>query len=221
VETPERLAALYLLAKVDALATGPAAWTPWRQALIRELVAKVQRVFERGEMGDEVAERLTDAIDRIRELLDGEPPEEVERFILRMPRSYFLSIPAEQIARQYATIEVTEPARAWLYREQLREILDRKQINVVSAMLKRWCTNVKRSKVEPMKQVAKMIHTHFDGVIAWAQTRQTNGFLEAINGLFQAAKRKARGYGRLQTMRVVIFLVAGNLDFSSINPHAA
>jgi|GEM_PF-2811930 transposase len=29
-------------------------------------------------------------------------------------------------------------ARAWLYREHLREILDRKQINVVSAMLKQW-----------------------------------------------------------------------------------
>ena len=45
-------------------------------------------------------------------------------------------------------------ARAWLYREQLREILDRKQINVVSAMLKRWCANVRRSKVEAMKKVA-------------------------------------------------------------------
>ena len=112
-------------------------------------------------------------------------------------------------------------ARAWLYREQLREILDRKQINVVSTMLKRWCANVMRSKVEPMKKVAGIIRKHFDGVIAWAQTRQTDGFLEAINGLFQAAKRKARGYGRFQTMRVVIFLVAGNLKFSAINPHAA
>jgi [protein-PII] uridylyltransferase len=105
VETPERLGALYLLAKADALATGPSAWTPWRQALIRELVAKVQRVFERGEMGVEVAERLADAVDLVRELLPGERPEEVERFILRMPRSYFLSIPPAQIARHYATIE--------------------------------------------------------------------------------------------------------------------
>ena len=105
VETPERLGALYLLAKADALATGPSAWTPWRQALIRELVAKVQRVFERGEMGVEVAERLADAVDLVRELLAGERPEEVERFIMRMPRSYFLSIPPAQIARHFATIE--------------------------------------------------------------------------------------------------------------------
>ena len=112
-------------------------------------------------------------------------------------------------------------ARAWLYREQLREILDRKQINVVSAMLAQWCTNVMRSKVEPMKEVAAMIRKHFDGIVAWAQTRQTNGFIEAINGLFQAAKRKARGYTRFQTMRTVLFLIAGKLDFSAINPYAA
>ena len=104
IGTPERLAALYLLAKADARATGPAAWTSWRQTLIRELVAKVQRVFERGEMGVEVAERLTDAIGRVRELLADEPDVDLERFILRMPRSYFLSVPPAQIARHFATI---------------------------------------------------------------------------------------------------------------------
>jgi transposase len=48
----------------------------------------------------------------------------------------------------------------------LRAILDRKQINVVAAMLKQWCTNVLRSKVAPMKEVARMIRRHFDGILA-------------------------------------------------------
>jgi transposase len=60
----------------------------------------------------------------------------------------------------------------------------------VRALVAQWCTNVMRSKVEPMKQVATMIRTHFDGIVAWTRSRQTNGFIEAINGLFQAAKRK-------------------------------
>lgn len=112
-------------------------------------------------------------------------------------------------------------ARAWLYREQLREILDRKQINVVRDLLKQWCVNVMRSKVEPMKDVATLIRNHLEGIVAWAQTRQTNGFLEALNGLFQAAKRKARGYGRASTIRTVIFLLAGKLDLFKLNPHVA
>jgi len=112
-------------------------------------------------------------------------------------------------------------ARAWIYREHLRAILDRKQINVVSTMLRQWCTNVMRSRVAPMKEVARMIRKHFNGIVAWTQTRQTNGFIEALNGLFQAAKRKARGYTRFATMRTVIFLIAGKLDFTPVNPYAA
>ena len=110
-------------------------------------------------------------------------------------------------------------ARAWLYREQLRAILERKQVNVMATLLRGWCANVMRSKVEPMKEVAAMVRRHFDGIVAWARTRQTNGLIEAVNGLFQAAKRKARGFVRFETMRTVLFLIAGKLDFSVFNPH--
>ncbi len=46
------------------------------------------------------------------------------------------------------------------------------------------------------------------------------GFLEALNGLFQPAKRRARGFKRMSTIRTVIFLIAGKLDFHMVNPHA-
>lgn len=114
---------------------------------------------------------------------------------------------------------LTVTARAWTYKEKLREILDRKQINVVRRRLAHWCGCVMRSKVEPMKDVARLVRRHLEGIVAWAQTRQTNGFLEALNGLFQAAKRRARGYTRIQTITTVIFLIAGKLDFNLINPH--
>jgi len=110
-------------------------------------------------------------------------------------------------------------ARAWIYKEQLRDLLDRKQINVMRDSLLHWCVCVMRSKVEPMKEVAGLVRRHLEGIVAWAQTRQTNGFLEAINGLFQAAKRRARGLTRLSTIKTVIFLIAGKLDFQAINPH--
>ena len=72
-----------------------------------------------------------------------------------------------------------------------------------------------------MKEVATLARKHPDDIVAWARTRRTNGFLEALNGQFQAAKRRARGFTRLSTARTVIFLIAGKLDFRAINPHAA
>ena len=116
--------------------------------------------------------------------------------------------------------QLTRTARAWIYKEKLREILQRKQVNVLRDSLRHWCTCVMRSKVQPMKEVAALVRNHLEGIVAWAQTRQTNGFLEAINGLFQAAKRRARGFIRLSTIKTVVFLIAGRLDFQAINPHA-
>jgi [protein-PII] uridylyltransferase len=104
VGEPERLAALYLLAVGDAVATGPAAWTPWRQTLIRELVAKVQRVLERGEAGPQTAERLTERADALRSLLPDLSEDEMRHFLLRMPRSYVLTLPPARIAEHHAIV---------------------------------------------------------------------------------------------------------------------
>lgn len=104
IESPTRLAALTLLAQADATATGPAASTPWRQTLVRELVTRVQHVFERGHMGAELAQQLTSRVQAVRELLAAEPETDVERFVLRMPRSYFLAVEPERIATHYPTI---------------------------------------------------------------------------------------------------------------------
>jgi len=142
------------------------------------------------------------------------------RWSLLKDRSRLSAEAAADLDALIARMTTVRTARAWVYKEQLREILERKQINVVRTMLQHWCTCVMRSKVEPMKEVAALVRHHLDGIIAWAQTRQTNGFLEALNGLFQAAKRRARGFTRMSTIRTVIFLIAGKLDFRVINPHA-
>jgi transposase len=93
-------------------------------------------------------------------------------------------------------------------------------VTIFPEAIKHWYVCVMRSKVQAMKEVAALVRRHLEGIVAWAQTRQTNGFLEAINGLFQAAKRRARGFTRLSTIKAVIFLIAGKLSFQALNPHA-
>jgi transposase len=40
----------------------------------------------------------------------------------------------------------------------------------------------------------------------------TNGLIEAINGIIQAAKRKARGFRTVRNLVAVIYLIGGKLD---------
>ena len=129
------------------------------------------------------------------------------RWSLLKDRSSLKPEAAADLDALIAKMTTVRTARAWLYKEQLREILERKQINVVRGMLEHWCTCVMRSKVEPMKEVAALVRRHLEGIVAWAQTRQTNGFLEAINGLFQAARARARGYRNTATFACIIYLI--------------
>jgi [protein-PII] uridylyltransferase len=90
VADQERLGMLYLLTVADALATGTAASTPWRLGLVRDLVAKVSRAFERGQMDPDRAGRLGRAEAAVRQALADRPAEMVERFLRDVPAGYLL-----------------------------------------------------------------------------------------------------------------------------------
>jgi len=45
-----------------------------------------------------------------------------------------------------------------------------------------------------MIQAAKTIKNHWDGILKWKESQISNGILEGLNSILQAAKRKARGY---------------------------
>jgi transposase len=42
----------------------------------------------------------------------------------------------------------------------------------------------------------------------------TTGFMKGINSLFQADKRKARGYANAENLITVIYLIAGKLKYN-------
>ena len=114
------------------------------------------------------------AVDKMRRIEQRTDPElKGLRWSLLKSRNKLSAAQRTDLDALVAQVVSKRTARAWLYREQLREILNRKQINVMRNMLHQWCTNVNRSKVEPMKAVARMIRNHMEGIVAWARIWRT------------------------------------------------
>ncbi|MEX3606002.1 MAG: hypothetical protein VB142_06000 [Burkholderia sp.] len=68
-----------------------------------------------------------------------------------------------------------------------------------------------------------MIRSHFDGIVAWppdASDQRLAGSHQRTLPGYQA-KDAQRLYTNPTTMRTVLFLSAGKLDFSKINPHVS
>jgi hypothetical protein len=72
----------------------------------------------------------------------------------------------------------------------------------------RWAT---RSRLEPIIEFARMLRRHWEGVMMWFYTRQTNALLEGLNSLVQTAKARARGYRSFRNFRIMICLIAGHM----------
>lgn len=71
-----------------------------------------------------------------------------------------------------------------------------------------------------MKAVASLVRHRLKGLVAWAKACQPNRFLETINGLFQAAKRRTRLPHSPDRHPYRHFLIASKLNFSALIPHA-
>lgn len=79
--------------------------------------------------------------------------------------------------------------------------------------LKKWYFWATHSRIKPMIKAAKTIKSHWEGVLRWFESRLTNGLLEGLNSLIQAAKARARGYRSTRNFITMIYIIAGKLDF--------
>jgi len=65
-----------------------------------------------------------------------------------------------------------------------------------------------------MVKVAGTIRKHSAGILRWLHSRISNGMLEAMNSLVQAAKVRARGYRTIENFITMAYLVCGKLTFN-------
>jgi len=104
-------------------------------------------------------------------------------------------------------------ARAYLIKLALQDVYFSTSREEAEGLLKKWYSWAIRSQIDQVKKVAKTVKNHWNGILSWFDSQLSNGFLEAVNGLIQAAKRRARGYRSTKNLINMAYLIAGKLDF--------
>jgi transposase len=103
-------------------------------------------------------------------------------------------------------------ARAWAIKESLRDLWTYRQGAAVRRFFARWYGWAIRSRLEPVKQVARMLHRHLDGVLRYVKHPITNGVAEGLNSKIMSIKRKAGGFRNAQHFTTAIYFHCGGLD---------
>jgi transposase len=112
-------------------------------------------------------------------------------------------------------------ARALRWREDFQAFYDQDP-SYAAEYLRSWCAGATRSRLQPIKDFVDLVRRRWDGIIAWHQSRVSNGLLEGTNSLIQAAKARARGYRSKDKMITIAYLIAGKLPLSTVtNPSPA
>lgn len=141
-----------------------------------------------------------------------------ERPELKKTRSCWLKNPSNLTTRQQAILadlktSNLQTAEAYRMKLTLQDFYEQPNPIAARQFLSEWCQMVRDSALEPMKKVAKTLQEHAEGVLRWFRSGLSNGLLEGINSLIQAAKSKARGYRTSRNLIAIAYLIVGKLDF--------
>lgn len=154
--------------------------------------------------------------------------EQVTRPELKRTRHMWLKNDWNRTDREKAVFESLrdsnlQTARATHLKAVFQDIFALTDPQEAEAALKRWYFWATHSRLTPMIRAARTIKRHWDGVLRWFHSRLTNGLMEAINGLIQAAKRQARGYRSTKYLITMIYVIGGKLKFKlpPLNPRLA
>lgn len=163
-----------------------------------------------------VAAHLGDAVDTVRReehrLLQGRGDES-----LAGTRHLWLYHPDNVPESRLPCLEelirgTSKTARCWHLKEVAMMMWETRDRAEAREIFEGWYSWAIRSRLEPMKKVAKTIKSHLDGILNAIERGVTNASLEGINSVIQWLKKSARGYRNRDRFRNAIYFHLGGLD---------
>ena len=104
-------------------------------------------------------------------------------------------------------------ARAWDLKESFAHFWRYKSVAWAQAFLFCWCTRALRSRLEPMRKVARMLRAHEPWILNWfrAKGEISNGAVEGLNNKIRVVTRRSYGFRTYDAMEIALYHGLGRL----------
>jgi transposase len=152
-----------------------------------------------------------DALDQVRRALVAKQTAPEQRQVLKKTRFVLQKNPENLSSaerQKLAQVQVSNRPlyRAYLLKDTLASILDRRQYYVARAQLNDWLAWASRSKLAPFVRVARTIRKHLNGILAYLNTGLSNGRAEGLNGKVRVITRRSYGLHSANSLIAMLFL---------------
>lgn len=103
--------------------------------------------------------------------------------------------------------------KAYLLKEQLQLFWRYISPHWAAKFLDKWCSQVMRSRIEPMKRVARMLRGHHELILNWFRAKKaiSSGSIEGFNNKAKLITRKAYGFRTFRSIEIALYHTLGKL----------
>lgn len=189
-------------------------WRPYINATMEHVPDAAEKIaFDKFH----VAQHLTEAVDRVRRREHRQLKRQGDD---RLTKTKYLwlkhpaNIPQPIWRDRFAALRnsALKTARAWAIKEAAMMLWEYMSRGWARKAWQRWLGWAQRCRLEPVRQVAKMIREHLAGILNAIVQRATNAAAESINAKIQRIKGMACGFRNRDRFRTAIFFHLAGLS---------
>ena len=193
-------------------------WKPYLK-VVRERATGALHILDRFHL----MANLNKALDEVRRQEARRLREAGQEPVLRHTRWCILKRVYNLTRRQLATLRELlamnlKTVKAYLMKEDFHRFWDYTSAAWAGKFLDAWCTRVMRSRIEPMKKVARSLRAHRELILNWfvAKGEYSAGIVEGLNSKIKTTMRIACGFRSDHALQTALYHTLGRMPVPPI-----
>ena len=188
-------------------------WKPYLRVIARKASGAIH-ILDRFH----IVAKLNKALDEVRAAESKELAAKGYDPVLKRSRWCFLKREQNLTDRQRVKLKDLmrydlKSVRGYLLKESFQLFWEYSSPYWAGQYLDRWFTRAMRSRLEPIKAVARTIRGHRELILNWFKARKqfSSGIVEGMNNKIKLTIRKAYGYRQLKVAEIALYHALGHL----------